>query len=252
VGTLQGASVLVTGAASGIGRATALHLATLGAMLALVDRDDEALAAVATEVSEAGRGEIAALAIPGDVTDRAQVDHAVEQALKAFGTLSGAVNCAGVEGARARLIDQGDDDFDRVVSVNLRGTFLCLRRELAVMSSQGNGSIVNIASAAGLRPGPGMPVYAATKAAVVSLTRSAAQDHGPDGVRVNAVCPGSVRTPMTQRLRGPGADLVSMDAAPLRRSGRPEEIADVIAWLLSEASSYVTGAAIPVDGGLLC
>jgi NAD(P)-dependent dehydrogenase (short-subunit alcohol dehydrogenase family) len=252
---LQGASVLVTGAASGIGRATALRLAGLGAVLALMDRDESALAAVAAVAAEvAGTGDSVAPAITvtGNVADRAQVDHAVEQTLKAFGRLDGAVNCAGVEGARARLVDQGDDDFDRVVAVNLRGTFLCLRRELKAMAGQGSGSIVNVASAAGLRPSPEMPVYAATKAAIVSLTRSAAQDHGADGLRVNAVCPGSVRTPMTQRLRGPDANLVPMDAAPMRRSGRPEEIADVIAWLLSDTSSYVTGAAIPVDGGLLC
>jgi NAD(P)-dependent dehydrogenase (short-subunit alcohol dehydrogenase family) len=252
VGTLQGASVLVTGAASGIGRATALHLAGLGAVMTLVDRDEHALAAVAAETSASRHGGTPAIAITGNVADRCQVDHAIGQALNAFGRLDGAVNCAGMEGTRARLVDQGDDDFDRVVAVNLRGTFLCLRRELEVMAGQGSGSIVNIASAAGLRPSPGMPVYAATKAAIVSLTRSAAQEHGADGLRVNAVCPGSVRTPMTQRLRGPNADLVPMDAAPMRRSGRPEEIADVIAWLLSDASSYVTGTAIPVDGGLLC
>lgn len=252
MGTSGGAGVLVTGAGSGIGRATALYLSRRGTPLALVDRDEDALATVAAEALGAGQADLAPLAISADITDRTQVDHAVEQALKAFGALTGAVNCAGVEGARRRLVDQGDDDFDRVVAVNLRGTFLCLRRELAAMAGQGGGSIVNVASAAGLRPSPGMPVYAATKAAVVSLTRSAAQDHGLDGIRVNAVCPGSVRTPMTQRLRGVEADLESMDAAPLRRTGRPQEIADVIGWLLSEASSYVTGAAIPVDGGLLC
>lgn len=236
MGSLDGKFAVVTGGASGIGRACVTALRAEGATVALLDLEPVVDPA-------------AALALTVDVSDADSVASAFERIASEWGRLDCAVNCAGIEGARARLGDYDVDAFDRVIGVNLRGTFLCLRAELKIMVATGGGAIVNMASAAGLVGVPGMPAYAASKGGVVQLTKAAAVDHAADGVRVNAVCPGSVRTPMMDRLRGDGDKFAS--PVPLGRTADPSEITGAVLYLCSDASSYVTGHTLAVDGGYL-
>ncbi len=233
----------VTGAGSGIGRAAALRFAAAGAAVAVVDVDGDAAATVAAELGEA-------IALTVDVADGAAVGQAVAATVAAFGRLDWAVNNAGVScGA------PGPDDWDegvmaRALAVNLTGTWQCMKHEVEQMLAQGGGAIVNMASVAGL-VGVGGLAYAASKHAVVGLTKAAGARYAPHGIRVNAVCAGTVRTPMIERAeaRTPGMLASLVAAQPIGRLSEPEEIADVVFWLCSDAASYVAGQAIAVDGG---
>jgi NAD(P)-dependent dehydrogenase (short-subunit alcohol dehydrogenase family) len=240
-------SVIVTGAASGIGRATALHLGSLGARVIVADVLPEAGAATVDAVAAAG-GE--ACFVVCDVTDPGSVEQAFAQAADAYGGLDLAVNNAGIGHQPGDLHKMSVADFDRVISVDLRGTFLCMRAELSIMTAAGHGTIVNMASNAGVKNAPGMAAYTAAKHGVVGLTKNAALQYARRNIRVNAICPGTILTPglasFPEENQREWADLV-----PMGRLGTPEEMAAAIAFLLSDQSSFVTGAALLADGGIM-
>jgi NAD(P)-dependent dehydrogenase (short-subunit alcohol dehydrogenase family) len=238
---------LVTGAGSGIGRATALELARGGAAVAVLDID-EAAAAETTEMIRKNGGE--ALAVSVDIADEGSVRAAVERTVAAYGGFDFAVNNAGVASHNRQLDEMTMDEFERVVRIDLTGTFLCMKYELPLLKGGGGGAIVNIASNGGLYAIPHAPAYVAAKHGVVGLTKVAAVDYAPDGIRVNAVCPGPTNTPAFEQVAA-GTDMIARQAAitPLGRLATPEEVAATVAWLCSDAASYVTGIAVSVDGG---
>lgn len=249
---LNGKSVLVTGAASGIGLATARLAAREGAKVALCDRDEEqGSRAVAAIVANGGE----ALFVRMDVTSESEVSAGIEACVRAFGRLDGAFNNAGIStdppGQMVKAADIPFDAWQRVLAVNLTGVWQCMRHEIRHMLAAGNGgvaAIVNNASIAGLVGLRGQAAYAASKHGVVGLTRSAAADYAGQGLRINAICPGFVDTPLTaQAFDQAGPKILA--AVPVRRMGTPDEIAEAVVWLLSDRSSFVTGAAIAADGG---
>ncbi|MDN3058534.1 SDR family oxidoreductase [Streptomyces sp. SRF1] len=238
---------LVTGAGSGIGRATAIELARQGATVTVTDID-EATAAETTEMIRKDGGD--ALAVTVDIADEDSVRAAVERTVTAYGGLDFAVNNAGMASHRQQLDQMTLDQFERVVRVNLAGTFLCMKYELPALRRRGGGAIVNIASNGGLYAIPTAPAYVAAKHGIVGLTKVAAVDYAPHGIRVNAVCPGPTLTAGFEKVAA-GTDMVARQAAitPLGRLATPEEAAAAAVWLCSDAASYVTGTAMSVDGG---
>jgi NAD(P)-dependent dehydrogenase (short-subunit alcohol dehydrogenase family) len=243
---IDGAVALVTGGGSGIGRATARLLAERGARVIVADVSEQAADATAAEIGPA------ASAVAADVTDPGSVE-ALLAAVADVGPLDIAVNNAGISGTFATLQDTTPADWHRLLDVNLTGVFLCLRAEIPVLLARGGGAIVNVASAAGMIGVPGMCGYSASKHGVVGLTRTAALENARKGIRVNAVLPGTVRTPMLEAFTGGSEQTLAAMAKgqPIGRLAAPEEIAETIVWLCSDASSYVTGHALAVDGGAL-
>jgi NAD(P)-dependent dehydrogenase (short-subunit alcohol dehydrogenase family) len=242
--------VLVTGGGSGIGRATSLALASEGAKVVVCDQNQAGGEETVGFITQKG-GQ--ATFIKADVTDKDQVDALIDGVVKAYGRIDGAFNNAGIEGQTSTIADCTDENFDRIASVNIKGVWLCMRAELRQMQKQGKGgAIVNTASGAGLVGVAGLGVYSASKHAVIGLTKTAALEFAKSGVRVNAVCPGLIDTPMAARLIEGAPEMGDMIAAmhPVGRTGKPEEIGDAVSWLLSEQASFVTGVAMPVDGGL--
>jgi NAD(P)-dependent dehydrogenase (short-subunit alcohol dehydrogenase family) len=246
---MTGKVVVVTGAASGIGRATALALTREGAKLSLSDVDESGGAKTLETVKGAGAE---AIFMRTDVTDEAQVAAMVAQTVDRFGRLDAAFNNAGIENDPQPTTEMTLPIFERVLAVNLRGVFLCMRAEIPAMLRQGRGSIVNTASVAGLLGAPGLLPYVASKHAVVGMTRTAAAEFTAQGIRVNAVCPGLIDTPMLDRLAAHlGKERMDayVDMTPIRRLAQPAEVAEAVVWLCSDASSFVTGSAMTVDGG---
>ncbi|MDE2405784.1 MAG: SDR family oxidoreductase [Sphingomonadales bacterium] len=231
----------VTGAGSGIGRATAHAFIKAGYAVAFVDRDG---AAAAREAAAAGDG---AIAVTCDVTDDGAVRAAVDATVAAFGRLDAAFNAAGIDGAAAPLADATMENWNRVLAIDLTGMFSCMRYQIPAMLASGGGAIVNCASTAGITGAPHLTAYCAAKHGVVGLTRGAALDYARQNVRVNAVCPGMIDTPMAASI--PPEFLKALLAeSPMGRQGKPEEIAAAVLWLCDPSSSFVTGQAIPVDG----
>jgi len=246
---MRGKVCLVTGGGSGIGRAAALKMAEEGAAAILVaGRREAEIEKVAAECRTQGSQ---ALAIRTDVTREDDVAHLVKTAVECYGGLDVAFNNAGFQERRAPVEEQGNAVYDQVFDSNVRSVFLCLRHQLPVMFARGEGGIVVNASVSGVRnSNPGFSLYSASKAAVISLVRSAAMEAAPRGVRVNAIAPGRVVTDMM--LRSGVGDMSSVAAGlPLRRMGRPEEVAEAVVWLLSGSASYVVGHVLAADGGFL-
>jgi len=248
MGSLDGRVAIVTGAGSGIGRAAAFAFAAAGASVLVVDVNDEHGEQTVKQLEADG---CRAAYHHADVSRPQDADAMVAAALEQFGRLDCAFNNAGIEGEPAPFANFADDAWDRVIAVNLTGVFNCLRAELAHMSANGGGSIVNTASIAGLVGFPGSAAYVASKHAVVGLTKAAALDYAKQGVRVNALCPGVIDTDMIRRATEQSPQLLAqVEAAhPMGRIGRPEEVADYAVWLCSDEASFVTGQAIAVDGG---
>ena len=248
-GLFEGKVALVTGAGGGIGRATALAFAREGARVVVSDVPGGGGEETARLVADAGSG---AVHVACDVTRTAEVEALVAAAVDAFGRLDCAHNNAGVEGAYARIADCDEEDFDRTCAVNLKGVYLCLKAEIARMLGTGaGGAIVNTASVAGVEGAKNLPAYVASKHGVMGLTRTAALEYATRGIRVNAVCPGPIRTRMLESImeENPRMEPAMIAAVPMRRLGAPEEIAEAVVWLCSDRASYVTGQGLVVDGG---
>lgn len=254
MGLVSGKVALVTGAGAGIGRAAALKFAEEGARV------------VVSDVNVTGGNETVALAktkgadatfVMADVAKAGDVEALVAKAVNIYGGLDCACNNAGIEGRIVPLIEQSEDDFDRVISVNARGTFLCLKYEIAHMLEKRSGAIVNLASVAGLVGFAGLSPYVASKHAINGLTKNAALEYSKQGIRVNSICPGGIDTRMLDSLaaQATGGRLSTREMMeplhPIGRIGMPNEVAELVVWLCSTRASFVTGANIPIDGGYL-
>jgi NAD(P)-dependent dehydrogenase (short-subunit alcohol dehydrogenase family) len=244
---LAGKVIVVVGASTGIGADAARVFAEDGASVMLVARSEEPLAALTKELASAGHDVAYTV---GDVSASASVAGFVDATVARFGRLDGAFNNAATTHA-GRLDSISEADFDRVMAVNVKGTWLCLREEVRVMQRQGVGSIGNMSSIGGLRGSSGMGAYQTTKHAVIGLTRTAAHDFGPLGIRVNALAPGPTESPMLDKLRQavPGGVEARIAATPLRKAGTGPEVAATAAFLLSDRASHLSGVVLPVDGG---
>ncbi|WP_312213460.1 SDR family NAD(P)-dependent oxidoreductase [Pseudescherichia sp.] len=248
--SLENKVALVTGAASGIGLATAHAYAEAGASVVLADLNAEAVQAAAKDLIAKG---YKAKAVICNAANLDEVEAMIQETVSTFGRLDIAFNNAGIQNVQAEIADATVEDFDRVNSVNLRGVWGCMKYELQQMRKQGNGVIVNCSSIGGIVGGAERANYHAAKHGVLGLTKSAALEYAARHIRVNAVCPGLIWTPMAEKMAASGQK-EALDAmvksVPMQRHGQAEEIADVVLWLSSDASSYVTGQSISVDGGL--
>lgn len=247
---LDGKVALITGAGSGIGRAASLIFAREGAKLMLSDIVAEGGEETLRMVKEAGAE---ALFVRSDASKLAEVEELVAKVVSTWGRIDCAFNNAGIDGRMGKLTECTEENWNRTIAVNLSGVFFCMKAEIPHMLRQGGGAIVNTASAAGLTGSPGLPAYVASKHGVVGLTRAAAIEYGREKIRVNCVCPGPIRTPMLGRLLSsrPEMEQRFASAEPLKRLGEPAEIGEAVAWLCSDAASYVTGHAMSVDGGYM-
>jgi NAD(P)-dependent dehydrogenase (short-subunit alcohol dehydrogenase family) len=242
MGTLEGKVAIVTGASRGIGAAAAVRFAAEGARVVLAARNRAALDAIAAEIRAAG-GESQAVVL--DVTDEGSVKRAVEAAVERFGRLDVAFNNAGAGQMPQPLADIGVEAFDFTIATNLRGVFLCMKHEIPAMLAAGGGAIVNMSSTAGVSVATGIAAYAAAKHGVIGLTKTAALDYAEKGIRVNALAPGPILTKPEMERAGIG------QYVPMKRMGKPDEVAAAAAWLCSDESSYITGAVLAIDGGRL-
>lgn len=245
----SGKTVLVTGASSGIGRCAALAFAARGANVVLADINAETGAHVLEEISRAG-GQ--AIFVQADVANGIQVEALVAAAVARYGRLDCAFNNAGIEEEHQRLADSDEAMYDRMMGVNVKGVWLCMRHEIQQMLVQGGGTIVNTASVAGLVGAPKHSIYAASKHAVVGLTKSAAVEYGKKGIRINSVCPGVIRTSMLDRAlqRDPAWEQSLTRMHPIGRLGKVDDVVNAVIWLSSDASAFVTGHQLVVDGAM--
>lgn len=251
-GLLDGKSALITGGGGGIGRATALIFAREGARVAVADANLDAAKETVAQVNAIG-GQ--AMSLTGDVTDSTAVQGMIRSVVSAFGRIDCAFNNAGIAGyqvdaAGKKTHEWSDEAFDRMIAVNLRGVWLCMKHEIPQMLAQGGGVIVNTGSIAGLIGLPTSSAYVAAKHGVLGLTKTAALEYATDNIRVNAVCPGYIQTKMTEdTMRRRGTEL--MTKVPFGRMGKPEEIGEMVLWFCSDRASYVSGACYNVDGGYM-
>ena len=246
--SFEGKVAVVTGAASGMGLVTARSFAEAGAAVALADIDERAARTAVDDLIAAGHR---AIAVRCNVADEAEVAAMVDQTVQIFGRLDAAFNNAGIQSPAVETADASGAEFDRVIAVNLRGVWNCMKYELKQMRQQGSGAIVNCSSIGGLIGLPGRAVYHAAKHGVLGLTKSAALEYASRGIRINAVCPGTVDTPMVSAMLAKEADAMKeiMRDQPIGRLGRPEEIASAVLWLCSPGAGFVIGHALAVDGG---
>jgi NAD(P)-dependent dehydrogenase (short-subunit alcohol dehydrogenase family) len=245
---MEGKVALVTGGSAGIGRATAVAFAQNGAKVVISDIDDEA-GEEALELISAVGGQ--AIYVRADVAQASDVEALIGHTVERFGRLDYAFNNAGIEGVNAPTADCTDENWDRVIGINLKGAWLCMRAEIRQMLSQGGGAIVNCSSIAGLIGFPGTPAYTASKHGMICLTRAAALEYATQGIRINAVCPGVIRTAMIERFTkgSPEAEAQLVAGEPMGRMGTPEEVASAVLWLCSDGAGFVTGHPLVVDGG---
>jgi NAD(P)-dependent dehydrogenase (short-subunit alcohol dehydrogenase family) len=247
-GNFTGKVAFVTGAGTGIGRAAALAFARDGAHVVVADVSEQGSQETARMIEELG-GRV--LAVTCDVTRAEDVKAALDKTIETFGRLDFAFNNAGVEQKMAPTAELEEAEWDRIVNTNLRGVFLCLKHEIPLMLKQGSGAIVNTSSGAGVKGFKGQAAYVAAKHGVVGLTRAAALDYASQNIRINAVCPGIINTPMMDRFTGgtPEGRQQVISQEPIGRMGQPEEIANAVLWLCSDAASFAVGHAMVVDGG---
>lgn len=241
---------LVTGAAMGMGLATARMFAEAGAAVVLADFNEDALGKTVAELEAAGHK---VLGLRCDVSNEADVAALVQRTVDTFGRLGAAFNNAGIQIPANDVVDVPDADYERVMAVNLRGVWNCMQAELRHMQKQGSGAIVNCSSIGGLIGNPGLTAYHATKCGVIGMTQSAALENAPRGIRLNAVCPGTIDTPMVAKMlkEQPEAMDIIVGKTPIKRLGRPAEVAAAVLFLCSDAASFVLGVALPVDGGYI-
>src|SRR5215813_7424632 len=249
-GCVEGKVALVTGGASGIGRATALTFAREGAKLVIADLNEDGGQQTVHMITEQG-GE--GIFVSADVSKAVEVQALISTAVETYGRLDCAHNNAGIAGGIGVLTaEYPEDTWQQVIAVNLTGVWLCMKYEIPQMLSQGSGAIVNTASAWGLVGAQGFSAYVASKHAVVGLTKTAALEYAHQGIRVNCICPGVIHTPMTaEGLRDPERRARIVASEPMGRVGTPEEIAEAVVWLCSDAASFVTGHTMTIDGGLV-
>lgn len=247
---MDGKVVVITGAGAGIGRACALAFAGAGARVAVAERSSESGHETA-KLIESGGGK--ALFVEVDAADGNAVRALIDATVNKFGGLDYAVNNAGIEGDSADTAECSEENWDRVIAVNLKGVWNCMRYEIPRMLERGGGAIVNMASVAGLVGFAGLPAYCASKGGVIQLSKTAALEYATRGVRVNAICPGVIRTAMVERIIGgdPEKEAAFTALEPVGRMGRPEEIARAALWLCSEDASFITGHPLAADGGFV-